>query len=72
MEYDYIKQGDCVSLMKDLPDQSIDLTVTSPPYDNLRNYDGYSFDYMSTVSELYRVTKDGGCVIWVIGDSTVN
>lgn len=72
MEYDYIKQGDCVSLMKNLPDQSIDLTVTSPPYDNLRNYDGYSFDYVSTILELYRITKDGGCVIWVIGDSTVN
>ena len=64
--------GDCVSVMGEIPDESIDLTVTSPPYDNLREYNGYSFDFESVAKELYRVTKDGGVVVWVVGDSTVD
>jgi site-specific DNA-methyltransferase (adenine-specific) len=58
--------------MKSLPDASIDLTVTSPPYDNLRTYNGYSFDFEGIAKELYRVTKDGGVVVWVVGDATIN
>jgi site-specific DNA-methyltransferase (adenine-specific) len=58
--------------MKSLPDASIDLTVTSPPYDNLRTYNGYSFDFEGIAKELYRVTKDGGVVVWVVGDATAN
>jgi site-specific DNA-methyltransferase (adenine-specific) len=58
--------------MKSLPSQSIDLTVTSPPYDNLRTYNGYSFDFEGIAKELYRVTKDGGVVVWIVGDATVN
>jgi site-specific DNA-methyltransferase (adenine-specific) len=58
--------------MKSLPSQSIDLTVTSPPYDNLRTYNGYSFDFEGIAKELYRVTKDGGVVVWVVGDATIN
>ena len=58
--------------MKSLPSQSIDLTVTSPPYDNLRTYNGYSFDFEGIAKELYRVTKDGGVIVWVIGDATIN
>jgi site-specific DNA-methyltransferase (adenine-specific) len=65
-------QGDCLEVMKSLPSQSIDLTVTSPPYDNLRNYKGYSFDFEGIAKELYRVTKDGGVVVWVVGDATIN
>lgn len=57
--------------MKMLDDESIDLTVTSPPYDNLRKYNGYSFDFEKIAKELYRVTKQGGVVVWVVGDSTV-
>lgn len=63
--------GDCVELMKQLPHSYIDLTVTSPPYDNLRKYNGYSFDFEKTAVELYRVTKPGGVVVWVVGDATV-
>jgi len=48
------------------------LTVTSPPYDNLRDYKGYSFDFASIAKELYRVTKQGGVVVWVVGDATIN
>lgn len=49
----------------------IDLTVTSPPYDNLRNYNGYSFDFERTARGLYYVTKPGGVIIWVVGDATI-
>lgn len=69
--FDYIKCGDCVSLMKELPDSYIDLTVTSPPYDNLRTYKGYSFEFESVAQELYRITKQGGVVVWVVGDATI-
>ena len=48
----------------------IDLVITSPPYDNLRKYDGYSFDFEKVAKELYRVTKEGGVIVWVVGDST--
>lgn len=72
MTYDYIKCGDCVSLMRELPDASIDLTVTSPPYDDLRAYKGFTFDYKPVAQELYRLTKQGGIVVWVVGDATKN
>ena len=73
----YLRQGDCLELMKDIPDGSIDLTVTSPPYDNLRTYNGnieqWSFEkFQGIAKELYRVTKQGGVVVWVVGDATVN
>lgn len=64
--------GDCLEVMKTLLGNSIDLTVTSPPYDNLRNYNGYCFDFEGIAKELYRVTKDGGVVVWVVGDATIN
>ena len=64
--------GDCLEVMKDIPDNSIDLTVTSPPYDNLRDYKGYVFDFESIAKELYRITKIGGVVVWVVGDATIN
>lgn len=64
--------GNAVDLMRDiLPPDCVDLTVTSPPYDNLRNYNGYTFDYEAMLSGLYRVTKPGGVVVWVVGDATV-
>ena len=66
-----IYQGDCLELMKDMPDGSVDLTVTSPPYDNLRDYNGYIFDFEGIANELFRVTKDGGVVVWVVGDATI-
>ena len=54
-----------------MPDKFIDLTVTSPPYDNLRTYNGFAWDFESTANELYRITKDGGVVVWVVGDVTI-
>lgn len=69
-------QGDCAELMKKMPDNSIDLTVTSPPYDNLRKYNGnvnqWTFEkFQDIAKELYRVTSDGGVVVWVVGDATI-
>jgi DNA modification methylase len=67
-----ILQGDCLQIMKSFEDGSIDLVVTSPPYDKLRNYNGYSFDFEGIVKELFRVTKESGVVVWVVGDATIN
>ncbi|SHF34830.1 site-specific DNA-methyltransferase (adenine-specific) [Seinonella peptonophila] len=53
------------------PDESIDLTVTSPPYDRLRKYHGYIFDFPNLARELYRVTKPGGVVVWIVADQTI-
>ena len=61
--------GDCLEVMKGLPDECIDLTVTSPPYDDLRTYNGFVFDFEGIAKELYRVTKNGGVLVWVVGDS---
>jgi site-specific DNA-methyltransferase (adenine-specific) len=64
--------GDCLEEMPKLADKSIDLTVTSPPYDNLRTYNGNSqFDFQGIAKELFRVTKDGGVVVWVVADATI-
>lgn len=72
LEINRVYQLDCVKGMKMIPDNSIDLTVTSPPYDDLRNYKGYSFEFEDVANELYRVTKEGGVVVWVVGDKTHN
>jgi len=58
--------------MKQLPDKCVDLTVTSPPYDNLRDYNGYSFNFEDISRELFRITTDGGVVVWVVKDSIIN
>ncbi|MHA1167112.1 MAG: DNA-methyltransferase [Candidatus Hodarchaeales archaeon] len=71
MKKDEIICGEASKILKDFPSDSIDLTVTSPPYDNIRKYEGFEFDYKSILEELYRVTKEGGVVVWVIGDSTI-
>ena len=64
--------GESVNFIrKNIPDDFVDLTVTSPPYDNLRTYKGFVFDYQSMLKELYRVTKQGGVVVWVVGDATI-
>ena len=68
--------GDCLEKMRDMKDNSVDLTVTSPPYDNLRTYEGvidsWNFDKFKDIAkELYRITADGGVVVWVVGDSTL-
>ena len=69
--------GDAESLLSQFPDNIIDLTVTSPPYSNLRHYnhtltsDTWNQDKFERIAkELYRVTKDGGVVVWIVNDKT--
>lgn len=66
-----ILTGNNVEILKGMQSDYVDLTVTSPPYDNLRTYNGYSFDFENLVKELFRVTKPGGVVVWIVGDATV-
>jgi site-specific DNA-methyltransferase (adenine-specific) len=67
--------GDCITEMQKMDDCCIDLTVTSPPYDNLRTYkDSLLWNediWKSVILELYRITKQGGVVVWVVGDATI-
>lgn len=62
--------GKCEDVLKKIEDNSIDCIITSPPYDDLRDYNGYSFDIKSISKELYRVLKKGGIIVWVVGDKT--
>ena len=71
MKINNIYNENCLDTMKRMDDNFIDLTVTSPPYDNLRKYKGYSFDFENIAKELYRVTKEGGIVVWIVGDATI-
>lgn len=71
MEINKIYNENCLDTMARMPDGFVDLTVTSPPYDGLRTYNGYSFPFEDIAKELFRVTKDGGVVVWVVGDETV-
>jgi site-specific DNA-methyltransferase (adenine-specific) len=72
LELNRIYQFDCVDGMNLIPDKSVDLTVTSPPYDNLRTYNGYVFNFEQIAKQLYRITKEGGVVVWVVSDGTEN
>ena len=63
--------GDAVDIMQSMPVDSIDLVVTSPPYDNLRSYNGYSFNFEDMAKGLFRIMKKGGVVVWVVGDQTI-
>lgn len=72
MELDKIITGDSAVVLQSFPPDCIDLTVTSPPYDNLRTYNGFTFDFETIAKELFRVTKAGGVVVWVVGDATIN
>jgi len=62
--------GDAVEVMRRFPSSSIDLVITSPPYDELRNYNGYVFNFEGIARGLFRVMKKGGVVVWVVGDQT--
>lgn len=72
MKTNHIYNKDNLEGLRELPDDCVDLTVTSPPYDNLRYYNGFTWDAEKLISELYRVTKPGGVVVWVVSDATVN
>ena len=71
MEINKIHNEDCLKTMASMPDNFIDLTITSPPYDNLREYNWYTFEFEKIAKELYRITKEGGVLVWVVGDATI-
>ena len=66
-----IRNIDCIEGMKQLEAESIDLVVTSPPYDNLRDYKGYSFNFEGIAKELVRIIKQGAVIVWIVGDATI-
>jgi len=72
LELNKIYNESNLDTMKRMPDNFVDLTVTSPPYDNLREYKGYTFPFEDIAKELFRVTKQGGVLVWVVGDATIN
>jgi site-specific DNA-methyltransferase (adenine-specific) len=61
----------CLDYLKTVPDNSIKFTLTSPPYDDIRNYNGYSFPFEEIAQELWRTTKVGGVIAWNVADATV-
>lgn len=63
---------DCLNVLVTMEDCSIDMILTSPPYDDLRAYNGYSFNFEGIAKELYRVLKDGGVMVWVVNDAVKN
>ncbi len=67
-----IYNENCVDTMRRMPNECIDLTVTSPPYGRMRDYEGFEFCFDEVALELFRVTKEGGVVVWVEGDQTIN
>lgn len=72
-----LHHGDCLEVMKDIPDGSIDMVMTSPPYDNLRSYNGnieqWNFEkFKSIANELFRIVKKGGVIVWIVADQTKN
>ena len=69
---DRIICGDNCEVMRTFPSDSIDLVVTSPPYDNLRTYGGHTWDFEGVAQQLWRIIKPGGVVVWVVADATVD
>lgn len=72
MKVNQIIHGDCVDIMEEMDAHSIDLTVTSPPYDKLRIYEGFRFRFPEIAQGLWRVTKQGGIIVWVSGDAVID
>lgn len=66
-----IYNEDCINTMRSMEEESVDFVITSPPYDSIRDYNGYVFDFDTIVKELYRIIKKGGVIIWVVSDATV-
>lgn len=76
IEINKIYNQDCLSLMAEMPDKFVDMVLTSPAYDKLRTYNNtcnWNFEiFQSIAKELFRILKDGGVIVWVVGDATVN
>lgn len=66
-----IINDNCLNILKELDSNYIDLVITSPPYDNLRDYKGFELDLPEIIKGLFRIIKDGGVIVWVVGDATI-
>lgn len=71
LDFNIIYNENCLDTMSRMEDNSIDCVITSPPYDNLRDYHGYVFDFERIGSELFRIMKQGGVIVWIVGDATI-
>ena len=69
---DQVVCSDNVAVLSSLPAESVDLFVTSPPYDNLRKYGGQPWDFKALAGEMTRTLKVGGVIVWNVSDSVVN
>lgn len=69
---DSIISGDAVDILRDVPTSCVDLVVTSPPYDHLRTYGNKPWNFEQISCQLFRVVKEGGVVVWVVADATIN
>lgn len=65
-------QGDSAEVLKSIESCSVDLVLTSPPYDNLRDYNGFTFDFETIAKELTRVLRPGGVIVWIVADAVIN
>jgi site-specific DNA-methyltransferase (adenine-specific) len=67
-----IHNENCLNTMAQMPNESIDLVITSPPYDNLRTYKGFDFNFKEISEELFRILKPGGVIVWIVNDAVIN
>lgn len=72
IELNKIYNENCIDTMAKMPENYVDMVITSPLYDDLRNYNGYEFSLEKIIKGLYKIFKKGGVVIWVVGDKTEN
>ncbi len=72
METGVIYNEDCLITTRRMPDNFVDFVITSPPYDDIRNYNGYNFEFEKIAHELYRILKPGGVIVWVVADATID
>lgn len=70
-----LANADCLEAMSGIPGNTVDLTVTSPPYDNLRTYNNTlewgEHVWKPVLEHLFRVAKSGGVVVWIVNDATI-
>lgn len=72
IELNRIYNEDCIKTISRIPDEYIDMILTSPPHDSLRPFNGYIFNFKPIARGLYRIIKPGGIIVWIVGDETVN
>lgn len=72
IETEVIYNEDCLQTMDKMGAGSVDFVITSPPYDSIRNYNGFEFNFESTAQHLFKIIKPGGVVVWVVADATID